>query len=71
MYATKKETLDLLILHLPELLVNLVGQQAARNGTVKVFHCLQEQMLNKQLFYDFLEHFLNELFPELLATHAE
>jgi len=56
---------------LPELLVNIVGQQAARNGIVKVLDCLQEQMLNKQLFYDFLESLLYELFPELLVSHAE
>ena len=59
------ETKELLIQNMPEVLNNLVGQQAAVIGTIKVFETFQNVTLNKQLFYDSLELCLQELFPEL------
>lgn len=37
--------------HIPEVLCNLVGAQAAKRGVLKVFDALQNPMYNKQLFY--------------------
>jgi hypothetical protein len=37
--------------NIPEVLSNLVGQQNARRGAMKVFETLQDPKLNKQLFY--------------------
>ncbi len=120
MTVTRKEAKELVLRHIPEILVNLVGQQAARNGAAKVFETLQDQVLslrfllyisiaesynvsknyknlklndqafwcdkclndlwnflpylqtlNKQLFYEILEHLSNALFPELLVNYAE
>ena len=71
MIATRKEAKELLLSNIPEILVNLVGQQAARNGVAKVFEVLQDQTLNKQIFYELLEHLCNSLFPELLVNYAE
>ena len=71
MMTTRREAKELVLRHIPEILVNLVGQQAARNGASKVFETLQDQTLNKQLFYEILEHLINALFPELLVNYAE
>jgi len=71
MAVTRKEAKELLLRHIPEIMVNLVGQQAARNGVAKVFEVLQDQTLNKQLFYELLEHLCNSLFPELMVNYAE
>ncbi|OXB76769.1 UNVERIFIED_CONTAM: hypothetical protein H355_016250 [Colinus virginianus] len=51
-------------------LQNLVGQQNARHGVVKVFNALQERKANKHLLYVLLELLLTELCPELRA-HLE
>jgi len=37
--------------HIPEVLCNLVGAQAAKRGVLKVFDALQNPAYNKQLFY--------------------
>lgn len=37
--------------NIPEVLSNLVGQQSAQRGAMKVFETLQDPRLNKQLFY--------------------
>jgi len=37
--------------HIPEVLCNLVGAQAAKRGVLKVFEALQNPAYNKQLFY--------------------
>ena len=50
--------------------MNLVGQQAARNGTMKVFEALQDSMLNKVLAYEILELMCKALFPELAQGYA-
>ena len=52
------------------MLVNLVGQQAARNGAMKVFEALQDGMLNKVLAYEILELVCQTLFPELAQGYA-
>ncbi|KAK6621433.1 hypothetical protein RUM44_001240 [Polyplax serrata] len=51
----------------PEVLNNLVGQQNARRGAIKIFETLQDVRLNKQLIYDMLEILISELFPEVRA----
>lgn len=56
---------------LPEVLVNVVGQQAARNGAMKVFEVLQDAMLNKVLAYEILEIVCKVLFPELAQEYKQ
>ncbi|KAH8287774.1 hypothetical protein KR054_012675, partial [Drosophila jambulina] len=51
--------------HIPEVLCNLVGAQAARRGVLKVFEALQNPAYNKQLFYELLEILMIEFFPEI------
>ncbi|SPP89957.1 blast:Sorting nexin-25 [Drosophila guanche] len=51
--------------HIPEVLCNLVGAQAAKRGVLKVFEALQNPAYNKQLFYDLLEILMIEFFPEI------
>jgi len=63
--ALANQTRDALVKAIPEVLNNLVGQQAAVNGAVKVFEALQSEMLNKQLFYELLEMLTVEIFGEL------
>ena len=64
------ETKEALLQNIPEVLVTLVGQQAAVNGVVKVFETLQQSTLNKQLFYDILELVISELFPEITQSQT-
>lgn len=54
-----------LINNIPDVFLNLIGQQNARKGFLKVFEALQNKKANKQLFYDILEAFILELSPEL------
>ncbi|XP_068158890.1 sorting nexin-25 [Drosophila tropicalis] len=59
--------------HIPEVLCNLVGAQAAKRGVLKVFDALQNPNYNKQLFYELLEILMIEFFPEirqLKSSHA-
>ncbi|KAH8396181.1 hypothetical protein KR222_004657, partial [Zaprionus bogoriensis] len=51
--------------HIPEVLCNLVGAQAAKRGVLKVFDALQNPLYNKQLFYELLEILMIEFFPEI------
>ena len=66
----RAETKEALVQNLPEVLVNLVGQQAAVSGTSRVFETLQNVTLNKQIFYGVLELIMFELFPELAQSQA-
>lgn len=66
----RQEAKEAVLQNIPEVLVNLVGQQAAVNGTTKVFEVLQNAKLNRQLFYDVFESLMFELFPELLQSHS-
>ncbi|CAG2166197.1 unnamed protein product, partial [Oppiella nova] len=50
---------------IPEVFNNLLGQQTVKKGIAKVFDGLQNQMLNKQLFYELIETFMFEFAPEL------
>ena len=54
-----------LVKNIPEMMVNLVGHQSARNGVLKVFESWQEKNLNRQLYYDLFELACLNLFPEL------
>jgi hypothetical protein len=56
--------------NIPQCVEHLVGQQASVTGSVKVFETLQNQTLNKQLFYDVLELSMYEIFPELAESNA-
>ncbi|KAK7865188.1 hypothetical protein R5R35_012045 [Gryllus longicercus] len=62
---TRSEARDHFLANIPELLTNIVGQQASRRGATKVFDILQDPLLNKHLFYDLLEVVLHEIFPEM------
>ncbi|XP_063074669.1 sorting nexin-25-like isoform X2 [Engraulis encrasicolus] len=56
---------------IPDALQNLVGQQNARFGAVRVFSALQEVNANRHLIYVLLEMLLRELCPELSAEMDE
>ena len=60
-----------LIISFSQVLVNVVGQQAARNGAMKVFEILQDGMLNKVLAYEILEIVCKVLFPELAQEYKQ
>ncbi|XP_067885510.1 sorting nexin-25 isoform X2 [Heterodontus francisci] len=62
---TKHKAQQKLLDNIPDALQNLVGQQNARHGIVKVFSALQESSANKHLLYMLLELLLIELCPEL------
>lgn len=56
---TRTEARQQFLNNVPDLLTNLVGAQSAQRGATKVFDCLQNVKLNKQLFYvSFLHRFL-------------
>lgn len=48
---TAREAREQFINNVPEVLITLVGANAARNGAKKIFDTLQNKMMNKQLFY--------------------
>lgn len=56
---------SLIIDNIPDILCSLVGQQNAKNGSIKIFEILQNETYNKQLIYDLLEVLLVEVFPEI------
>uniref|UniRef100_A0A2D4FNF3 Sorting nexin C-terminal domain-containing protein n=3 Tax=Micrurus TaxID=8634 RepID=A0A2D4FNF3_MICCO len=62
---TKQKAQQKLLENIPDTLQNLVGQQNARHGVIKVFSALQETKANKHLLYVLLEMLLLELCPEL------
>ena len=55
---------QLLLDNMPDVLCQLLGQQNARRGVLKVHQALQDQRLNKQLFYDLFEVVIRDAFPE-------
>ncbi|KAK0152222.1 Sorting nexin-25 [Merluccius polli] len=62
---TKERAQQKLLDNIPEALANLVGQQNARFGIIKIFNALQETNANKHLLYVLMEMLLKELCPEL------
>uniref|UniRef100_UPI00398F313C sorting nexin-25 n=1 Tax=Pristiophorus japonicus TaxID=55135 RepID=UPI00398F313C len=62
---TKHKAQQKLLDNIPDALQNLVGQQNARHGIIKVFNALQESSANKHLLYMLVELLLIELCPEL------
>ncbi|XP_071484114.1 sorting nexin-13-like [Diadema antillarum] len=48
----------------PDDLKNFIGSETTRRGMLRIFDMLQNQMLNKRLFYVLLENLLQTLFPE-------
>ena len=65
-----EKTKQMLLEHIPEWLDQLVGQQASKKGTAKVFDVLQEKYFNKLLVYNLLEVLIYSLFPELVRSYA-
>ncbi|XP_012691311.2 sorting nexin-25-like isoform X2 [Clupea harengus] len=67
--AERQETRDQaqkkLLESVPDALQNLVGQQNARFGVIRVFNALQEVNANRHLIYILMEMLLRELCPEL------
>ncbi|XP_041845493.1 sorting nexin-25 [Melanotaenia boesemani] len=64
---TKERAQQKLLDNIPDALANLVGQQNARFGIIKIFNALQEASANKHLLYVWMEMLLKELCPELRA----
>ncbi|XP_054453165.1 sorting nexin-25 [Anoplopoma fimbria] len=64
---TKERAQQKLLDNIPEALANLVGQQNARYGIIKIFNALQEASANKHLLYVLMEMLLKEVCPELSA----
>ncbi|XP_033830028.1 sorting nexin-25 [Periophthalmus magnuspinnatus] len=64
---TKERAQQKLLDNIPDALTNLVGQQNARYGIIKIFNTLQEASANKHLLYVMMEMLLKELCPELSA----
>ncbi|KAF7657311.1 hypothetical protein LDENG_00028890 [Lucifuga dentata] len=62
---TKERAQQKLLDNIPDALTNLVGQQNARYGIIKIFSALQEANANKHLLYILMEMLLKELCPEL------
>ncbi|XP_072296149.1 sorting nexin-25 [Eucyclogobius newberryi] len=62
---TKERAQQKLLDNIPDALTNLVGQQNARYGIIKIFNALQEASANKHLLYVMMEMLLKELCPEL------
>ncbi|OCT99570.1 sorting nexin-25 [Xenopus laevis] len=65
---SKQRAQQKLLENIPDVLQNLVGQQNARHGIIKVFNALQENKANKHLLYGLMELLLVELCPELRAA---
>ncbi|XP_041357035.1 sorting nexin-25-like isoform X2 [Gigantopelta aegis] len=51
--------------NVPDALKNLVGEDNAQRGTIKMFEALQDVRLNKHFIYNILQVFVLELVPEL------
>ncbi|XP_024139150.1 sorting nexin-25 [Oryzias melastigma] len=66
-HETKERAQQKLLDNIPDALANLVGQQNARYGIIKIFNALQEANANKHLLYVLMEMLLKELCPELRA----
>ncbi|XP_068181827.1 sorting nexin-25 [Antennarius striatus] len=64
---TKDRAQQKLLDNIPDALANLVGQQNARYGIIKIFNALQEANANKHLLYVLIEMLLKEVCPELRA----
>uniref|UniRef100_A0A671QDW7 Sorting nexin 25 n=1 Tax=Sinocyclocheilus anshuiensis TaxID=1608454 RepID=A0A671QDW7_9TELE len=62
---TKERAQQKLLDNIPDALQNLVGQQNARYGIIRIFNALQEASANRHLLYILLEMLLKELYPEL------
>ncbi|XP_037531338.1 sorting nexin-25 [Nematolebias whitei] len=62
---TKERAQQKLLDNIPDALANLVGQQNARFGIIKIFNALQETNANKHLLYVLMEMLLKEVCPEL------
>ncbi|XP_050417807.2 sorting nexin-25 isoform X2 [Patella vulgata] len=63
--ATRVAAKEKFLANVPDALKNLVGEDNAKHGTIKMFEVMQDVRLNKQIFYSLLQVFLWELCPEL------
>ncbi|ESO93906.1 hypothetical protein LOTGIDRAFT_228630 [Lottia gigantea] len=69
--ATRNDAKEKFISNIPDALKNLVGEDNAKHGTIKMFEVMQDIRLNKHIFYCLLQVFLNELIPELESVKDE
>ena len=51
--------------NIPDFLINLLGEQTTKKGTLKFFEMIQFKECNKQLLYNLLQVFLFRFIPEL------
>ncbi len=61
----RNEARTLLANNIPDVLCQLLGQQNARRGVLKIWSALQDERLNKHLLYDLLEVIIKDGFPEV------
>ncbi|OQR80836.1 hypothetical protein ACHHYP_17141 [Achlya hypogyna] len=52
----------------PSVVASLLGDQAARNGSLKMFEFLQHELLVKSLFLSLIDLLIARLFPEVQPT---
>nr|XP_039256682.1 sorting nexin-25-like [Styela clava] len=57
-----------LLQNIPEAFQSLIGQENARRGILKIFHALQDEKLNKHIFYNLLCEMVEEVFPDIIST---
>ena len=65
------EARALLVDNIPDVLNQLFGIKSVRRGTLRIFDSLQDERLNKQLFYDLLEIILQDAFPEIAGSQQQ
>jgi len=63
--TTKMEARELLVENIPDIVNQLLGDKNARRGLLKVFDALQDERLNKQLFYELVEVLVKSGFSEV------
>jgi len=59
------EARELLVENIPDIVNQLLGDKNARRGLLKVFDALQDERLNKQLFYELVEVLVKSGFSEV------
>lgn len=64
-YYYRMEARALLVDNIPDVFNQLLGVKNVRKGALRIFDALQDERLNKQLFYDLLEIVLQDGFPEI------
>lgn len=65
------EARALLVDNIPDVLNQLFGIKNVRRGALRIFDSLQDERLNKQLFYDLLELIIQDAFPEIAGAQQQ